>query len=80
MDRQLLDLRLFDQPVGPVSLQINRVVDVASEPVNPSVDRPVDELGHRPVRQRKRTLVAIEAADEPVRVQLPMRKRQKRTL
>jgi hypothetical protein len=75
VDRQILDLRLFDQLVGPVLLQINQAVDVASEPINPSVDRLVDELGHRLVRQRKRTLVAIEAADKPVSVQLQMRKR-----
>jgi hypothetical protein len=63
-----------------VNLPLNRAVDdVASQPTNPPVNPLVDEGAGRPVWRRKRSRIAIEAADEPVILRVSSRKRQKRT-
>lgn len=81
MDQQLFDL---DQPVSqllqsPLALvgPLLPLINHSSNPVNQLVDRLVDKIASRPVRQRKRIQVAIEAKDEPV--MQPRCKRRKRT-
>jgi hypothetical protein len=80
---QLLDrsLGLVGQPLPQINHPTNEVVNqLAGVPVDQVVDQLLDELAGRPVRQRKRRRVALEAEDEPiVQVQAPRHKRQKRT-
>jgi hypothetical protein len=62
-----------------VNLPLNQAVDdVASQSTSPAVVPQVDEIAGRPARPRKRSQVAIEAADELI-LQVSGRKRQKRT-
>ena len=62
-----------------VNLPLNKAVDdVASQSTIPAVVPQVDESAGRPARPRKRSRVAIEAADEPI-LRVSGRKRQKRT-
>jgi len=62
-----------------VNLPLNQAVDdAASQSISLEVVPQVGESAGRPVRPRKRSRVAIEAADEPI-LWVSGRKRQKRT-